>query len=524
MKETNKFLSIFTHYMRISLTIATAIATIVTCSARPPEPERAQWNVELTGNASSGDFAPYFIGSNNYALTVGKGNALTVAKIMRPMHADTRWDFGYGVEMSAGYSSANDYLRFNPDDDTFYTHSLRPSAVSLRQLYAEIRYRSLYLTAGMKQWKSPVINTELASGDFIEGCNAVPIPQVRIGFSDFQDIPYTKHFLQIEGNIAFGKFMDDSYLRDHLNMYDGHICEGSYYHYKRLYFRTRPSEPFSLTFGAQSAAQFGGFTTNYTQGKIGYYETHYTSFKTVMEVLFPPLGYGGEAYFTGNTLGSFDFKGRYRLRGGDEIIAYLLWPWEDGSGCGKLNGWDGIWGLEWRPANQSGIVTGAVIEYLDFRNQGGPIHWARHDHPGTTLDCEASGNDDYYNNVNYNSYAHFGMSMGTPFLMSPIYNLDGNLQFRHNRAQGMHAAVMGQISPVLGYKAKFSYQRAWGNGYVPAAHAKHCTSAMLEARYDATRLLPGLNIRAVVALDRGSLRGNNFGALLSLSYSGNLKF
>ncbi|MDE7126254.1 MAG: capsule assembly Wzi family protein, partial [Muribaculaceae bacterium] len=214
----------------------------------------------------------------------------------------------------------------------------------------------------------------------------------------------------------------------------------------------------------------------------------------------------------------------YTLPDKSELSFAFEWPWEDGSGCGKLNGWDGIWGLEWHPRNANGIITGAVIEYLDFRNQGGPIHWAIHDHPGTTLNCEASGNDDYYNNVTYNSYANYGMSMGTPFLLSPIYNLDGNLQFKHNRAQGMHAAIMGQITPQIAYKAKFSYEKAWGSGYVPVAHALTCTSAMLEAKYNAAKLLPGLDIRAVLAMDRGSLRGNNFGALLSLSYTGDFKF
>lgn len=506
------------------LLLATLVLCTATSQATPPEPARAEWSVQLTGNASSGDFAPYFIGSNNYDLTTAKGNALTVARLRRTMSDSCRWDFGYGVELSAGYSSKADYRLYDETSGQFGTHALGADAVRLRQLYAEARYRSLFITVGQKQWSSAVVNTALSSGDFIEGCNAMPVPQVRVGFYDFQNIPYTRGFLQVEGCVSFGKFTDNGYLRDHFNYYDGHICEGSYYHYKRLYFRTRPTERFSLTFGAQSAAQFGGYTTEYHLGQPIIYQDHPVKFKTVMEVLFPPLGYGGEAYFTGNTLGSFDFRGRYRLRSGDEIIAYLLWPWEDGSGCGKLNGFDGVWGLEWRPANREGFVTGAVLEYIDFRNQGGPIHWAPHDHPGTTLTDMASGNDDYYNNVTYNGYANYGMSMGTPFIMSPIYNANGSMTFLHNRTQGMHAALTGKLAARWGYTAKFSYQKAWGSGYIPVAHALTCTSAMLEARYDAAALLPGLDVRAVVALDRGSLRGNNFGALLSLTYTGNLKF
>ena len=58
-------------------------------------------------------------------------------------------------------------------------------------------------------------------------------------------------------------------------------------------------------------------------------------------------------------------------------------------------------------------------------------------------------------------------------------------------------------------------------------HATHClvsNSALAEVVYDAARWAPGLSMQAQLAFDAGSLRGNNFGVLATVSYSGNLTF
>ena len=49
---------------------------------------------------------------------------------------------------------------------------------------------------------------------------------------------------------------------------------------------------------------------------------------------------------------------------------------------------------------------------------------------------------------------------------------------------------------------------------------------MLEVDWNAERVLPGLSIDCKVAIDRGDLRGDNFGVALAVRYSGylNLKY
>ena len=105
---------------------------------------------------------------------------------------------------------------------------------------------------------------------------------------------------------------------------------------------------------------------------------------------------GGENYYKGSHLGSWDFKADYRMRDGGCISAYFEWPWEDGSGIGRMNGWDGLWGIQYSFPGK-GPVGKAVVEYLDFTNQSGPIHFDPEDNPFNPITGHAQGGDNYYN-------------------------------------------------------------------------------------------------------------------------------
>lgn len=100
-------------------------------------------------------------------------------------------------------------------------------------------------------------------------------------------------------------------------------------------------------------------------------ERHFNlNFKSFWNAFLPNPG--GEDFYEGNHLGSWDFMARYRFSSGETVRAYFEWPWEDGSGIGRRNGWDGLWGLEYIAADRNGWLTGALVEYLDFTNQSGP--------------------------------------------------------------------------------------------------------------------------------------------------------
>jgi hypothetical protein len=377
---------------------------------------------------------------------------------------------------------------------------------------------------GQKDAHSKLLDETVSSGDLTRSGNSRGIPGVAAGFVDFQNIPFTNGWLQICGEVEYGRFTDDGFVHDQFNNYTYVSTSDVNYTYKYCYFRTNPAKAFSVTLGMQTAGQFGGSSRKYSQGVLTAETVRGFRVGDVFKMFLPTMGNNsvGDDYYEGNTLGSWDLKARYRLSNGHELSFAFEWPWEDGSGIGKQNGFDGLWGIYYEAPGRP-LIAAAALEYLDFRNQSGPIHWAQHDHPGTNIYDDATGGDDYYNNEYYGSFSNYGLSIGSPFLVSPLYNLNGFSGYLHNRARGVHAAVRGYVGSEWEWGLKYSWQQAWGRGRVPATYSLLDNSLMASASW-LPRMVPGLKFDAKIAFDAGRLRGNNFGMLVGATYVGNFSF
>lgn len=508
------------------LLLLLSLACLAAVSA--DEPADSAYFISYEGSVnvwgSTGRLAPYYILTGNQGrFTQGDGAELDL-QLERPLRLNKRFEYAFGAEALAGWQRDVDYSRYNPDNQQFYVHGERPGAVRLQQLWGAVKYRGVFLQAGMRSQNNSLFNQRLGSGDMILSNNARPIPRVSAGFVDFQNIPFTNGWVQIQGELSWGKFMDSRWLENHYNYYNSFITTGAYMHYARCYFRTNPQQPLSVTVGMQHAAQFGGSSVWRKDGKVTSQHKNSVKAKDFINALFPWTGgssttTGDVAYYDGNHLGSWDLRIRYRLPNSTKITAYMQSPYEDGSGIGKLNGFDAVWGLEYEAANKAGWLTGAVAEYIDFTNQSGPMHWAPGDFPGTGVPSQATGADDYYNNYMYNGWANYGLAIGNPFCVSPIYNTDGYMRFLHNRVRGFQLGAEGMIGSSVDWLAKLSYRTSWGTPLMPALHRTHDTSALLQAAWRVS-YLPGLKIKGAIAFDAGKLIGNNFGAFIALSYSG----
>lgn len=481
-----------------------------------------QYRGTIVGNGSTGNFAPYFIGSLNNGRIVRRNSALLDAEAKVDIDRSRRFSWGAGVELLTGYSSKNTYDLYDASTQTWGTQKNGPAPFWIQQLYGEIKYRGVFLTIGQKSPKSRILDETLSSGDLTLSSNARGVPGVQAGFIDFQNIPFTNGWVQIDGVVYYGKYTDGRYREHEFNKYNWVLTTDEYFIYRRCYFRTKPSKPFSVTLGMQAAGQFGGTSKFYLQGDNWRTVNRGFRVKDAVKMFLPLLG-NGDAYYEGSSLGSWDFMARYRLPDGSEIKAGFEWPWEDGSSIGHRNGWDGLWGIYYK-ANRRGIIAGAAIEYLDFCNQSGPIHWAPHDWPGTTMTDECTGGDNYFNNDTYTAWANYGMAIGTPFVVSPIYNLNGYPAFMNNCARGVHAAINGCIGRDFDFSVKYSWQQGWGMGRKPSPTSLENHSLMAGVTWNAAELLPGLSVDLKIAGDHGKLRGNSFGALVAITYSGALKF
>lgn len=484
-----------------------------------------EWEVEMLGVASGGDFVPFFISSNTHGVVSQPYSALAKLELNSAIDYGKRFSLGYGASLIGGYESSADCIRYNKANDIMELHKVDMSSVWLQELYVDAKYRSVFLTVGLKENGSKMLNDRLSSGDMTYSINSRPMPGVRAGFWTPQNIPFTNGWVLISGELGYYKQTDSGWLEDHYNYYNNFITKDLWFNYKYCYFHTKLSQPFSVTIGMQAAAQFGGELVRYNNGEVCESVNMKPDASTFVRMLLPGSGgtnAGDKAYYEGNHIGSWDVMGRYRFDDNTELKAYYQSPWEDGSGIGKMNGFDGLYGIEYKNSNRKGLVTGAVVEYLDLMNQGGPIHFEPDDIEGTTITNGATGGDNYYKNYTYNGYQYYGRTIGSPVLRSPYYNCDGYLSLTDTRLRSFHVAVEGCVSDDFSYRAKFAYTKSWGTVFLPISVPRESLSAMIECVYDCKNV-PGLNFKGQIAIDRGKLYGDNFGALLSVSYRGLLK-
>ena len=504
-----------------------AILSLLLISLQAFADNGMEYGADIRANAGSGNFAPSLIMANRDGkVTQPDGIALS-AHLRRSLDLSRRFDYGFGGEITGQWTKPTSYMRYNAADAAWEVNRQRPGAFVLQSLWGEVKFRGVFLTAGMKPNDRSLFDSSLASGDITLSRNARPVPQVRAGFIDFQNVPFTRGWLQIQGELAYGKFADSNWLRNHYNYYNDFITTGAWMHYARLYFRSDPHRRLSVTIGMQHAAQFGGEYTYYFRGKTDTHRKDKISLKTFFDVMIPRRdgsgpNAGDQAYYTGNHLGSWDLLATYRFRDNSTLTFSWQSPWEDGSGIGKLNGFDGVYSLEYR-FREGFPIRAARFEYLDFRNQSGPIHWAPGDHAGTGMTGEATGNDDYYNNFNFNGWANYGQSLGTPFLPGPIFNRNGTLAFLDNRIYGFHAGVEAEPMEGLSCRVLFEWRRSAGRYYRPRLKKRESVSMLFGGEYK-IKNVKGLSATLDVAFDSGSLLGAKCGIMAGVQYNGSLSF
>lgn len=459
----------------------------------------------------SGDFTAYQLATNrNHVLAT------------RPNTAYLRGCVNVGHQLSEDWklSGAADVVASVHADHKTY----------LQQCYVNLNWKDFFLEAGAREMKPVLRDPLLSSGALVKGNNAKPVPQIHVGTNGFWTVPYTKGWVQVDADFGYGKLMDSDY-REKQFYREGsgnwHYATGVYYHQKHLYIRSNPDKPFFVTVGIEHIAQFGGTGYSTETGELVGKEKA-SNLKAFWKVILPV---GDSNYFEndamedwvyGNHIGSMTVQLGWNINKDHQVQAYIDNPFEDGSGIRKGNGWDGLWGLQYKnKAEGRQYVRGAVLEYLQTTNQSGPLHWDSGDYPEpirSQITELVTGNDNYYNHSFYGAYDHYGMAMGNALLASPIYNKDGFADFRDTRVKAWHAGVNGEITDHLSYLVKASYREGWGTYSNPLVQKHHSFDAMLQGIYT----IGPWQFSGAYAFDKGNIYGDCSTFNIKIGYHGKI--
>lgn len=407
----------------------------------------------------------------------------------------------------AFYKDTVGHWRLNAGLD-LYTGAGMSTAFYVQQAYADIRYRWIGLWAGARELPPELLNPDLSSGGLSWSGNCRPIPQVSIGIHDYIHLAPK---VQFKARLSFGWFTDSRYQErnfreiNSLSFYTRKIK----YHHKSFFFRFgAPDGNWQFDMGMNLEDQFGGYKVGgYDSGDLG------NGWMDYWRALIPQPGgedtpVGEQIQFQGNLLGSEHLRLTYKNKK-FSLSAYLENYFDDFSGMGKLNGMDGLWGIEYKSFNPQ-ILSGFVIEYYQSVNQSGPLHGEDFTNAEKT-----GGADDYYNNAWYPGWTHWGMSIGNPLNVSPAYNTNGALSFLYNRIRAVHLGWSGELSKEWSYRAKMSFNRSWGTPFKPLLDIAENFSALAEFCY-VPRNLKNWQFKASLAGDTGDLYGNNIGFQLGI--------
>ena len=203
-----------------SLVVAIVVGSIMPVAA---DSIAVDYSVGLTINTGSNDLAPYHIASNRQGTVTQRHSALISAALSLEMDTTRRLSWGAGIEAWGGYTSSVDYQRYDPAGDVNTVNRQHPARVWMQHLWLEGKYRGAFLTFGQKDIDPGFVNRSLSSGDLVMSGNARIPFGARVGFINYQNIPFTHGWVQIKGEIGYYRLGDSKWLENHYNYYNGFI-------------------------------------------------------------------------------------------------------------------------------------------------------------------------------------------------------------------------------------------------------------------------------------------------------------
>jgi hypothetical protein len=467
--------------------------------------------LETFGSLATGVHTPFWTVNQNWGtVPLNADNFYLRASVSHEQKLNEDWSFDAGVDMIGAHSS----VYGNP---------------WIQQLYGRLNWRIWRLDIGAREDYTSDMNRRLSSGDFVKSNNYRPIPEVKLSIPEYISVPYTKGNMYIKGDFAIGHYQDSRWKENTARPYNQDYTIQTLSHHKSIYFRFGDmvnKNRMQLTLEMDHVSQWGGKLVRYRSGE--YTVIHQPEgIDDFFRVSIAKEGSSSatasdQLYVAGSQWGAYLFKWDYKLTEKRQLSVYTNHFYDDGSGMVFENYLDGLFGLEYKTKDKSWL-SGAVFEYIYTKQQTGSIHHnlaMDNDHRAKLMK-KGNGNDNYYNNGDYvQGPSYFGRTMGSPLLLSPMYNTDGSLNFKSNRIIAFHLGLEGYIHPAFQYRLLLTAGQSWGRYYVPFKAIKKGFASHLELIYTPSRP-DGFDIKLSVGCDKGEFfGGDTFGGSITLSKKG----
>jgi len=464
------------------------------------------YKTEFSTNVGSEEYAPFWLVTNREGIpNIQPNSAFLRAGIFQQDDTTKRISAFYGIDMVKSTRSTSELIA--------------------QQVYAGIRYRNIAFTIGSKVHTDGLQNLLLSScgGGLLWSENARPLPEVAFEIPHFITVFPRMPWLKAKAAFSYGWSVDNGYQLQAAHTQNGFSSPYGLLHRKSVAIQFKGKSRWSFTAAGEIDVEFAGNHITYANGKVTSINRDAADLKHFLLVLIPFKGdktatTSDQQWFYGNYVGNWQGRLTYDMGKSGQLHAYLDNYFEDSSGFWKLNGLDGLWGLEYDAVGKK-LISGIVVEYYQSTNQSGSIFFQPNLHPNTHLKYWCWGDDNYYNHGFYIGWSNYGRGMGSPLVTSPIYNKDGNLTFEDNRVRAYHIGLMGYLSDEWSDRILATYREGLGTMATPFINPEYGFSGMVELSYSPNKI-KGLSASIAAAFDRGVLTGNNWGFNFTLKQRG----
>ncbi|SIS67559.1 Capsule assembly protein Wzi [Filimonas lacunae] len=341
-------------------------------------------------------------------------------------------------------------------------------AVTVIEAFAKLKWRNWEIAAGRMKDMVGLADSSLSSGSFSVSGNALGIPQVKIGLSDYTPLPVLNQWIAVKASLSYGWIgrVPVQNIDRQPNVNDAQ----TYFHAGSFYARIgKPDARLQFYIGANHEVMWGDEKRIYgsifplSPAKTFLYAVLGKTYGSVQDTSFAKSK-------VGNQLGSVDVGMEYK---GDRYAVFLYRQniYDVGALARLANIMDGLNGIRiinLQEARRALHIHKMVFELLYTKNQAG----------GLKARYVKSGDENYYNNYVYTQgWSYKGAAIGNPFITlrsdgrASLSAGDERDYFVNNRVLALYAGIQGNYKDI-GFTGKIALSKNWGTyGSSPEGHS-----------------------------------------------------